>query len=67
MLQNGDQILITDLSGKTVTYEVYNKYTIEPSDTSCTSQETNGRAEITLITCTDDAKERVVVQAMAKE
>jgi len=64
-LQNGDQILITDLSGKTVTYEVYDKYTIEPDDVVCTSQKTNGQMEITLITCSDNMKQRDVVKARA--
>ena len=66
-LQSGDQILITDLSGKTVTYQVFNKFTVEPTDTSCTDQNTNGKKEITVITCSENMKERVIVQAMAVE
>ena len=62
-LVNGDIIEITDLSGKTIQYKVYNKYQVEPSDVSCTTQLTNGKKEITLITCTDDSKHRVVVKA----
>ena len=59
----GDTIEITDLSGKMITYEVYNKYEVDPKDVSCTTQLTNGRKEVTLITCTDDSKHRVVVKA----
>ena len=66
-LQNGDQILITDLSGRTVAYQVFNKFTVEPTDTSCTGQNTNGKKEITVITCSENMKERVIVQAMAIE
>ena len=51
------------MSGKTIQYKVYNKYEVEPTDVSCTTQLTNGRKEITLITCTDDSKHRVVVKA----
>ena len=64
-LEYGDIIEITDLSGKTVQYSVYNKYIVDPDDTSCTSQLTNGRTEITLITCTDDSKQRYVIKANA--
>lgn len=64
-LQNGDIIRITDMSGKVVEYSVYSKYNVVPTDVSCTSQETNGKKEITLITCTNDSKERVIVKARA--
>lgn len=59
----GDRIEITDLNGTTLTYSVYDKYVVEPEDVSCTSQRTNGLKEITLITCTDDSKQRVIVKA----
>lgn len=62
-LEVGDTIELSDLSGRTLTYEVYDKYTVDPTDTSCTSQLTNGKKEITLITCTDDSKQRVIVKA----
>ena len=59
----GDVIEITDLSGRTLKYSVYDKYTVVPEDTSCTSQETDGKKIVTLITCTDDNEKRVIVQA----
>lgn len=62
-LVEGDTIEITELSGKIIKYKVYTKYQVDPSDVSCTTQLTNGRREITLITCTDDSKYRVVVKA----
>lgn len=64
-LINGDIIEITDMSGKTVQYKVYDNYKVDPSNTDCTTQLTNGRKEITLITCTDDSKLRVIVKARA--
>lgn len=64
-LENGDIIEITDVSGKTMKYSVYDKYEVDPDNTACTSQLTNGRTEITLITCTNDSKGRVIVKATA--
>ena len=64
--ENGDVIQITDLFGKTIEYEVYDKFVVDPTNTDCTSQKTNGRREITLITCTNDNKQRVVVKATEK-
>ena len=66
-LENGDIIEIKDLTGKTVEYKVYDKYIVEPEDVSCTSQLTDGKTEITVITCTNDSKKRVVVKAAAIE
>ncbi len=62
-LVEGDIVEITDLSGKTIQYKIYTKYQVDPTDVNCTSQLTNGKKEITLITCTDDSKYRVVVKA----
>ncbi len=64
-LVNGDIIEITDTSGNTLRYSIYNKYEVVPEDLSCTSQLTNGKKEITLITCTNDSKMRVIVKARA--
>ena len=61
-LSNGDIVEIEDLSGRTLTYKVYYKYVVKPTDTSCTSQLTNGKKELTLITCTNYGKERLVVK-----
>ena len=61
-LKNGDKAELTDLSGNTLKYQVYNKYVVEPTDTRCTSQLTNGRKELTLITCTNGGKQRLVVK-----
>lgn len=61
-LKNGDKAELTDLSGNTLKYLVYNKYVVEPTDTRCTSQLTDGRKELTLITCTNGGKQRLVVK-----
>ena len=60
-LEMGDTVKLTDLSGRTLTYKIYDKYTVDPTDVKCTSQLTNGKKEVTLITCTkdDDTKQTV--------
>lgn len=59
----GDKVLLTDNTGRTLTYEVYDIYVIDPYDTKCTSQLTDGKKEVTLITCTNAGKNRLVVKA----
>ena len=61
----GDIIEITDLNDNTMQYSVYDKYTVDPNDVSCTSQLTNGKKIVTLITCTNDSQQRVVIKAEA--
>lgn len=63
----GDIIELTDLYGRTVRYVVSEKYNIEPDDTNCTSQLTNGRRKITLITCSYSGSKRLVVQGYEQE
>ena len=67
-IKNGDIIQITDLNGQTLDYKVYDTKIVDPSDTSCTSQLTNGNIEITLITCyyengSAHASKRFIVKA----
>lgn len=61
-LVNGDTVELEDLTGRKVKYQVYNKYVVKPTDTRCTSQKTNGKKELTLITCTNYGKERLIVR-----
>ncbi len=62
-IELGDSVELTDVTGRTLIYEVYDKYYVDPTDVSCTSQLTNGKREVTLITCSSDGKERLVVKA----
>ena len=66
-LNVGDIVEIQDLSQRTVEYEVYDLHTVSPNDRSDTTQYTNGKREVTLITCTDDAKQRVIVKCTEKK
>lgn len=61
-IENGAIVELTDLKGITVQYEVYDKYIVDPTDVSCTSQLTNGKRELTLITCTSTGKQRHVIK-----
>lgn len=62
-LKAGDIIYITDNSGKKVKYTIYNVYTTTETDSAYITRETNGAREISLSTCTDDSKGRVIVCA----
>ena len=62
---NGDKIYITDYEGKKKTYTVYHHFITTPDDTSFYQRDTNGKAEVTLSTCTDDSSGRFIV--LAKE
>ena len=66
-LEVGDIVEIQDLSKKTIEYEVYDIHTVVEDDVSDTTQKTNGRKEVTLITCTDESNEqRVIVRCKEK-
>ncbi len=66
-LKNGDIVELKDKTGKNVKYEVYNKFIVEPTDVACTSQLTNGKIEMTLITCANGGKNRLIVKCRAVE
>lgn len=62
----GDIVEITDLSERTIQYEIYDIHSVVPEDRSDTTQITNGKKEVTLITCTDDSKQRIIVKCTEK-
>lgn len=64
-LTNGDKIKITDLEGRTLTYEVFDKYTVKPDNTDCINpiEGKENKRIVTLITCTNDSKKRVIIHA----
>lgn len=65
-LVNGDKIYITDNSGRTLEYVVYDIFQTTESDTSFYNVDTGGIPEISLQTCTDDSKLRLIVRARAQ-
>ena len=66
-LQSGDIVELTDKTGKTLEYKVYDKFVVQPTDVACTSQLTNGRTEATLITCADGGRTRLIVKCRVTE
>ena len=65
-LKRNDNLFIIDNKVGRVEYEVYDVYKVFPEDTSCLEQETNGKKEVTLITCTSDSEERIIIKAVEK-
>lgn len=66
-LKIGDALFISDNNIGKVEYNIYDLYKVLPNDVSCLSQETSGKREVTLITCTNDSKERIIVKCKEVE
>lgn len=62
-LSKGDKIYITDLTGKKLTYTIYDKFETTDNDTDFIVRSTNGAREISLQTCTDDGAYRLIIVA----
>lgn len=66
-LKIGDEINLTDLYGKKITYVIYNIFEANQNDTSFYNRDTNGAKEVTLSTCTDASNDmRLIVLAKEK-
>lgn len=61
-IKTGDKVYLQDMTGKKLEYRVYDRFVVYPEDVSCTSQITNGLKELTLITCTNGGKQRLIVK-----
>lgn len=62
-LNKGDKIYVTDNNGNKITYVIYDKFETTDDDTSFYQRDTAGKPEITLSTCTDDSKARLIILA----
>ncbi|MBQ2916666.1 MAG: sortase [Clostridia bacterium] len=62
-LNIGDIINIYDSNNNMIYYKIYEKFEVLKSNTSCTSQDTNGLKEITLITCNNFNGNRLIIKA----
>ena len=62
-LENGDKIYITDTTGTRIEYTIYNIYTTSSEDSEYITRDTAGKREISLSTCTDDSRYRLVIWA----
>lgn len=64
-LNIGDKIYITDLTGKRLSYTIYEKFEAEENYSDYMVRDTKGAIEISLSTCTDDSKKRLIIFAKA--
>lgn len=64
-LNIGDKIFITDLTGKRLSYTIYDKFEAEDNYADYMVRDTQGAIEISLSTCTDNAKKRLIIFAKA--
>lgn len=62
-LNIGDRIDIYDNNNSFITYYIYNKFETSKNDISCTNQNTNGKREITLVTCNNINNNRLIIKA----
>lgn len=62
-LEVGDIIELTDIQNVTLKYKVFKKYVIDPNDISVILPEQEGTREVTLITCTNGNKNRLIIKA----
>ena len=62
-LEISDQIKLTDLYNNTITYEIFDIYSVDPNDTSILEAEEENVREVTLITCTKGHIERLITKA----
>lgn len=64
-LEKGDIVNLTDHNKITKSYKVYDKYEVHQSNFSCLDQNTNGKAELTLITCVKfNNRKRLIVKCV---
>jgi sortase A len=63
VLENGDEVILTDANGTRYTYQVFKKVVVAPTDYHVT-QPVAGRSVVTLQTCTlPDYSDRLIVRA----
>ena len=62
-LNIGDYVYITDMTGKKIRYVIYNKYITATTDFDYAIRNTGGRREISMASCTDDSKSRLIIWA----
>ena len=63
-LQLNEKVYITDTSGTRIRYNIYNIYETSAEDGDFIMRETNGKREISLSTCTNNSKARLIIWAV---
>ena len=61
-LQKGDIIELTDLKGQRIQYSIYDIFVTDPNDVSILLPKDELVREVTLITCTNGNKERLILK-----
>ncbi len=62
-LVSGDEVVITDINGLEYTYKVYESFIVDPTDTYVVKDLGISGKILTMITCTEGGKQRLVVRA----
>ena len=62
-LQKGDIVELTDLKGQTIQYSIYDIFVTDPNDVSILLPKDELVREVTLITCTNGNKKRLILKA----
>ena len=62
-LKKGDKVLLTDLTGKTLEYEIYDIFVTHPDDTKVLETKDKTIRVVTLITCKNGRSERLIIKA----
>ena len=61
-----DEVKLTDLAKKTISYKVCSKFVTDPNDISVLESTSETQREVTLITCTKGNKKRLILKAKEK-
>lgn len=62
-LEIGDIVELTDLTGQTIQYSIYDIFVTDPNDVSILLPKDENIREVTLITCTNGNKQRQILKA----
>lgn len=62
-LKIGDVIKITGLNNQTIEYKIFDIYSIDPNNVSIVNSVNSDTREVTLITCTNGHKNRLITKA----
>jgi len=68
-LNIGDEFYLVSADGRKVSYVIYDKFSVDPKDPNCEDclkQDTNGKREVTLVTCNPGALTRLIIKAEEK-
>lgn len=63
-LEVGDELYLLDNKNGKISYKIYDIYKVKPQNINPINQNTNGKRVVTLITCVNYSKNRLIVQAV---